>query len=37
MPPFEGKLTDREIADILAYLRWMKDHKVPLDSTGAAR
>ena len=37
MPPFEGKLTDREIADILAYLRWMKDHKVTLDRNGAAR
>lgn len=36
MPVFEGRLTDREIADILAYLRWMRGHKVALDSTGAA-
>ncbi|MBB4636676.1 c-type cytochrome [Longimicrobium terrae] len=37
MPVFEGRLSDREIEDILAYLRWMRGHKVPLDSTGAAR
>jgi mono/diheme cytochrome c family protein len=37
MPSFEGKLTDGEIDDILAYLRWMRGHKVPLDSAGAAR
>ena len=37
MPPFEGKLTGQELADILAYLRWMRGHKVALDSTGAAR
>ncbi len=36
MPVFEGKLTDQEIADILAYLRWIKTRKVPLDSLGAA-
>jgi mono/diheme cytochrome c family protein len=28
MPVFEGKLTDQEIADILAYLRWMRGRKV---------
>ncbi len=37
MPPFQGKLTDQELSDILAYLRWMRAHKVPLDGTGAAR
>jgi mono/diheme cytochrome c family protein len=37
MPVYQGRLTDREIADILAYLRWMRGHKVALDSTGAAR
>jgi mono/diheme cytochrome c family protein len=37
MPVYEGRLTERQIADILAYLRWMRGHKVALDSTGAAR
>jgi len=37
MPVYQGRLSDREIADILAYLRWMRGHKVALDSTGAAR
>lgn len=37
MPVFEGRLSGREIDDILAYLRWMRGYKVPLDSTGAAR
>lgn len=36
MPPFQGKLTDQELDDILAYLRWMRSHKVAVDSTGAA-
>ncbi|HEX8394410.1 MAG TPA: c-type cytochrome [Longimicrobium sp.] len=36
MPVFEGRLSEGEIQDILAYLRWMRGHKVQLDSTGAA-
>lgn len=28
MPAFQDRLTDDNIQDILAYLRWMKDHKV---------
>lgn len=36
MPVFEGKLSEDEIGDILAYLRWMRAHKVALDGTGAA-
>ncbi len=27
MPPFEEKLTDEQINDILGYLTWMRDHK----------
>jgi mono/diheme cytochrome c family protein len=36
MPVYQGRLGDREIADILAYLRWMRGRKVALDSAGAA-
>jgi mono/diheme cytochrome c family protein len=36
MPVYQGRLSDGEIAEILAYLRWMRGHKVALDSTGAA-
>jgi len=35
MPVFEGKLSERDLDDIVAYLRWMRGRKVPLDSAGA--
>lgn len=32
MPAYQGVLEDADIRDVLAYLRWLRDRKVPVDS-----
>jgi mono/diheme cytochrome c family protein len=34
MPAFESDLTEQELRDILAYLHWLRDRKIAVDSAG---